>query len=251
MNSKEIFSNRVDDYVKYRPTYPKEALDFLYEEVGFKADSVIADLGAGTGKFSKLLLERGSEVIGVEPNKAMAEAATASLKGEARYRQVNGAGEHTGLPSQSVDFIVCAQAYHWFDRDGARTEFQRILNPNGKVVLIWNSRKLTGSPFLERYEQLLRTYGTDYEKVSHKNITIETLRPYFSNDSLKLNQFSYDQQLDEAALKGRLLSSSYTPAAGHPDHEPMIAELSNIFKDTQSGGVVAFEYVTELYWGEV
>ncbi|MBH5317110.1 class I SAM-dependent methyltransferase [Paenibacillus sp. GSMTC-2017] len=251
MNNKERFSNRVDDYVKFRPTYPKEAINFLYDEVGFNADSVIADLGSGTGIFSKLLLDRGSEVIGIEPNKAMGEAAITFLNGEERYRHISGAAEETGIPSHSVDFIVSAQAYHWFDREAAKLEFQRILKPGGKVVLIWNVRKEIGSPFLEQYENLIRTFGTDYEQVAHKSAALDSLRPYFAKDSLKCEQFCYEQLLDERGLRGRLLSASYIPAVGHPNYEPMIAELSNIFEKSQKGGVVVLDYVTELYWGEV
>ncbi|REK75966.1 class I SAM-dependent methyltransferase [Paenibacillus paeoniae] len=251
MDNKERFTNRVDNYVKFRPTYPQEAIDFLYEKLGFRSNSVIADLGAGTGIFSKLLLERGSTVIGVEPNEAMREAAVQALGGTERYRAVAASAEDTGLPSQSVDFIVCAQSYHWFDRELAKAEFQRILKPGGKAVLIWNSRKTSGTPFLERFEQLLLDYGTDYEKVGHKNITLDTLRPYFAAGGPVLNTFSIKQLLDEDALKGRLMSSSYSPTPDHPRFGAMIKELEDIYRSNESNGVVAIEYVTELYAGEV
>ncbi|MCR2802673.1 class I SAM-dependent methyltransferase [Paenibacillus soyae] len=251
MDSKERFTDRVDNYVKYRPTYPADAIDFLYERVGFAKDSVIADVGAGTGIFSKLLLERGSRVIALEPNEAMREAALRSLGGEGEYEARPGSAEASGLPAQSVDFIVCAQSYHWFDREQARDEFRRILKPGGRVALIWNSRKTSGTPFLERIESLLLAYGTDYEKVGHKSITRETLRPYFANGGPALDTFSMIQHLDEESLRGRLLSSSYAPLPGHPNYEPMIQELAGIYRDCEQGGVVDMEYVTELYWGEV
>lgn len=251
MDNKERFTDRVDNYVKFRPTYPADAIDFLYEKAGFAEDRVIADVGAGTGIFSKLLLERGSRVIALEPNEAMREAALRSLSGVGRYEARPGSAEATGLPSQSVDFIVCAQSYHWFDREQARVEFQRILKPGGKVVLIWNSRKTSGTPFLERFERLLLTYGTDYEKVGHKSITLETLRPYFANGGPSLDTFSMVQRLDEESLRGRLLSSSYCPLPGHPNYEPMMRLLADIFRECEQGGVVDLEYATELYWGEV
>lgn len=250
-DAKERFTNRVEDYVKYRPTYPKEAIDFLYDKVGFRPESVIADVGAGTGIFSKLLLERGSRVFAVEPNDAMREAAVAALAAEERYSAVRGSAEETGLPSQSVDFVVCAQSYHWFDRELARAEFRRILKPGGKAVLIWNSRKTSGTPFLEQFERLLLTYGTDYEKVGHKSITIETLKPYFAGEGPQLYTFTMEQQLDEESLAGRLLSSSYSPLPGTPKYEPMMKELRDIFKRNEENGVVVMEYVTELYAGEV
>ncbi|RJX41382.1 class I SAM-dependent methyltransferase [Paenibacillus pinisoli] len=251
MDNKERFTNRVDNYVLYRPTYPGEALDFMYGKLGFGPDSVIADLGAGTGIFSRLLLERGSRVIGVEPNEAMRKAAVEALGGSERYQAVAASAEETGLPDHSVDFIVCAQSYHWFDRELAKAEFKRILKPGGKVVLIWNSRKTFGTPFLEQFEKLLLEYGTDYEKVGHKSITQDTLRPYFADGGPTLNTFSIEQSLDEAALKGRLLSSSYSPTPDHPRYEDMMKELEEIYRRNEADGVVTMEYITELYWGEV
>ena len=149
MNSRERFSNRVDSYLKYRPSYPKEAIDYLYDFVGLRSNSKIADIGSGTGIFSKLLLERGSYVIGVEPNQAMRVADEQMLESNPNFQTISGSAESTGLPDQSVEFIVCAQAFHWFDRLAAQTEFRRILQPGGRVILIWNSRLTNGTSFRE------------------------------------------------------------------------------------------------------
>nr|WP_187698725.1 class I SAM-dependent methyltransferase [Paenibacillus alvei] len=251
VDSKERFSSRVDAYVKYRPSYPTEALAYLYDVVGLRPEDVIADIGAGTGKFSKLLLGKGSRVTAVEPNQPMREAAERELGGNPNYRAISGAAETTGLPDHSVDHIVCAQAFHWFDRTAARAEFHRILKPGGKVVLIWNARKLHGTPFLEEYEQLLRQYGTDYEKLRHKNISEEALAAFFSPNKMTVATFTMRQLLNKEELGGRLLSSSYAPEKGHPNHEPMMAELARIFERNQQNGVVSFDYETEIYWGEM
>ena len=168
MKNEERFSNRVDSYMNYRPSYPKEAIDYLYNSVGLHSNSKIADVGSGTGIFSKLLLERGSYVIAVEPNQAMRAAAEQMLENEPNFQTISGSAESTGLADRSVEFIVSAQAFHWFDRLAAETEFRRILQPGGKVVLIWNSRLTTGNSFRLEYDQLLHAYGTDYEKVNHK-----------------------------------------------------------------------------------
>ncbi|MDU5140894.1 MAG: class I SAM-dependent methyltransferase [Paenibacillus dendritiformis] len=251
MDSKERFSSRVDAYVKYRPSYPPEAISYLYDTVGFGAEDEIADIGAGTGIFSKLLLARGSSVIAVEPNQAMREAAVLDLGHHAHYRAVSGSAEATGLPDRSVNHIVCAQSFHWFDRGAARSEFSRILKPGGKAVLIWNTRLLKGTPFLEEYEQLLLAYGTDYEKLRHKNISADALASFFKPGGLRVARFSMRQLLNLEELGGRLQSSSYAPQAGHPNFEPMMAELKSIFARNEQNGVVSFEYETELYWGEV
>ncbi|MBW5448594.1 methyltransferase domain-containing protein [Cohnella sp. CFH 77786] len=251
MDSKERFSSRVDAYVKYRPGYPKEAIDYLYETEGFRAGAEIADIGAGTGIFTKLLLERGSKVAAVEPNREMREAAAAELGNDPNFRALPGSAEATGLPGASVDFVVSAQAFHWFDRDAARTEFRRILKPGGKAALIWNSRLTSGSPFLEAYEQLLHRWSTDYASVNHKNVSEEILAAFFQEGTMRTARFRNRQKFDYDGLKGRLLSSSYAPETGHPNHEPMLRELRELFDRSESDGLVSFDYETEIYTGEV
>ncbi|WP_341348541.1 class I SAM-dependent methyltransferase [Paenibacillus sp. FSL H3-0469] len=251
MNSGERFSNRVDSYLKYRPSYPQEAIDYLYDYIGLRLNSKIADIGSGTGSLSKLLLERGSNVIAVEPNKAMREAAEQRLHSNPNFQSRSGSAEATGLPDRSVDFIVCAQAFHWFDQAAAQTEFRRILQPGGKVILLWNSRLTQGTSFREEYDQLLRTYGTDYEQVNHKNISPAILRSFFKENTMHKSQFEMTQEFDFAGLSGRLLSSSYSPVPGHPNYKPMMTELQNIFDRHNQHGVVPFEYETEIFWGEV
>ncbi|MGO4729017.1 class I SAM-dependent methyltransferase [Paenibacillus sp. 2KB_22] len=251
MNSEERFTSRVESYLKYRPSYPKEAIDHLYDVVGLSSNSNIADIGSGTGIISKLLLERGSYVIAVEPNQAMREAAEQTLKSSPQFQSIAGSAESTGLPDQSVDFIVCAQAFHWFDRSAAQIEFRRILRPGGRVILIWNSRLSHGTPFREEYNQLLHTYGTDYKKVNHKNISQTMLLSFFKEGSMHEMRFRMSQKFDFEGLKGRLLSSSYSPAPGHANYDPMMSELRNLFDKNNQEGIVAFDYETEIFWGEV
>ncbi|KHL94752.1 methyltransferase [Paenibacillus sp. IHB B 3415] len=251
MNNKERFSNRVDTYVKYRPSYPKEAVDYLYNVVGLRSNSKIADIGSGTGIFSKLLLDHGGYVTAVEPNPSMRLAAEQMLEGHPNYQTISGSAESTGLSDQSVDFIVCAQAFHWFDHTAARTEFRRILRPDGRVILIWNSRLTQGTPFREEYDQLLHTYGTDYEHVNHKNISQAMLLSFFKEGTMHEVRFRMSQKFDFEGLKGRLLSSSYSPVPGHPNYEPMMIELRNLFDRTNQDGMILFDYETEMFWGEV
>ncbi|MGF9696770.1 class I SAM-dependent methyltransferase [Paenibacillus sp. MABNR03] len=251
MKNTEKFSNRVDSYLKYRPSYPEEAVQYLYDFVGLRSNSKISDIGSGTGIFSKLLLEHGSNVIAVEPNRAMRAAAEQRLESYPKYQSITGSAESTGLPDQSVEFIVCAQAFHWFDRLAAQTEFRRILQPGGRVILIWNSRITTGTPFREQYNQLLHTYGIDYEKVNHKNISRTMLLSFFKEGSMQEVRFRMSQEFDFKGLRGRLLSSSYSPVPGHPNYNPMMTELRNLFDRNHQDGIVPFDYETEIFWGEV
>lgn len=251
MDSKERFSNRVEAYVKYRPAYPQEAVDFLYETVGLMAGGSVADIGAGTGIFSRLLLERGSRVWALEPNREMREAAVEALGGQTGFTPLPGSAEETGLPDASVDHIVCAQSFHWFDRTAAQAEFRRILKPGGRVALIWNSRLTAGTPFREGYDRLLHTYCTGYEQVGHKNITLETLRSFFRAGGPQLATFPFSQRLDYEGLTGRLMSSSYCPLPGSAHYTPLVAELMELFDRNQEEGLISFDYETEVYWGEV
>ena len=140
-------STRID-YVKYRPGYPKAFIDYLYSDVNFSRDSIIADIGSGTGILTTFLLDRGSRVVGVEPNKEMRRTAEILLEEYQKFVSICGTAENTSLTKNSVDFVICAQAFHWFDKSACKKEFQRILKPNGKAVLLWNKRKVGEAGFI-------------------------------------------------------------------------------------------------------
>lgn len=244
------FSNRVEDYIKYRPGYPSDVIETLRDECGLVADSVVADVGSGTGILTEMFLRNGNVVYGVEPNREMREAAERLLKNYPRFRSVTARAEETTLDNASVDFIIAGQAFHWFDRKKTKIEFARILKPGGWIALIWNERVTTTMPFLVAYEQLLKDYSTDYEQVDHRRIDADVIRAFFGSDDFELKQFENTQVFDYEGLKGRLLSSSYAPQAGHPNYEPMLAELQKIFQAHQRKGFVDFEYVTLMYYGQ-
>jgi SAM-dependent methyltransferase len=250
-DSKQRFSDRVENYVRYRPGYPEAVVDILQDETGLKPGSVIADIGSGTGISAQLFLRRGLTVFGVEPNDPMRRAAERLLAAQRGFRSVSGSAEATGLPDRSVDYVVVAQAFHWFDRPQAAREFARILRPDGWVVLLWNTRRTDGSPFLRAYEALLQEYGTDYREAGHRSIDLVALGELFAGGAYRRRAVDNQQRFDLEGLKGRLLSSSYTPTVGDPAHQPMLAALERIFADHQERGQVRFDYDTELYFGQV
>jgi ubiquinone/menaquinone biosynthesis C-methylase UbiE len=249
LNPTTRFSSRVDNYVLYRPGYPAEVIDLLRKECGLMKDSVIADIGSGTGKLSELFLKEGCEVFGIEPNKEMREAG--ERMDFSNFTSINGTAETTTLPAQSMDFITVAQAFHWFDHAPCRAEFWRILKPGGWTVIVWNDRRTDSTPFLQDYEKLLREFATDYEQVNHRwTDKPEIIRDFFGNEP-RFKSFYYVQQFDFEGAKGRLLSSSYAPEAGHPKYEQMLAALKRIFDVHQKNGVVAFEYDTRVHYGHL
>ncbi len=241
------FSNRVDNYIRYRPSYPREVVELLRAECGLTSSAIVADIGSGTGKLTELLLPHAKQVFAIEPNQEMREAGERLLKAHPNFTSVNGTAEATTLSDRSVDLIVAGQAFHWFDRERTKAEFQRILKPGGYVALIWNDRQVDSTPFLVAYEALLRSLGTDYEQVNHRNIDAGKLRQFFGC-SPQTRSFPYEQPFDFAGLKGRLLSSSYAPAEGEPGCEVMLAKLRTIFDAHQQDGQVAFRYDTVVYF---
>lgn len=241
------FSDRVANYVKYRPGYPEALLHALEREAGLGAEAVVADVGSGTGISSELLLRSGCTVHAVEPNEAMRRAAEEILGGNDRFRSVAGTAEETTLPDASVDLATAGQAFHWFDRVRFREELARILRPGGRVALFWNRRRTDASPFLRAYEQLLRRYGTDYAEVDHARLGPDDFAAFFAGPYTS-HHFPNEQSFDFEGLRGRLLSSSYVPGSGHPSHEPMLCALRELFGAHQKDGQVRFEYDSELYF---
>jgi SAM-dependent methyltransferase len=244
------FDDRVANYVAYRPNYPAEVVEFLRAELGLAPGALVADVGAGTGILSELLLKAGCQVVAVEPNDAMRAAAESRLKSYAEFRSVKGTAEATTLEDASADFVTAAQAFHWFDAEGARAEFRRILKPGGWVVLVWNMRRTDSTAFLRDYEKLLREFGTDYAQVNCEQVSEDRIAEFFAG-AFGSKSFDNFQSFDFSGLRGRLLSSSYVPLEGHPNFEPMLEALRRLFDARQRQGRVRVAYDTKLYYGRL
>lgn len=249
-NSTTRFSDRVDNYIKYRPHYPRQILDYLKAQNVLADDSVIADIGSGTGISTELFLKNGNTVYAVEPNREMREAAERLLSGYKNFISVNGTAESTTLLNESIDLIIAGQAFHWFDIQKAITEFKRILKPGGNTVLMWNVKKLDSTPFMTEYENMLMTFGTDYKKVRHENLGDDIFKTFYTN-SCDIKTFPNEQVFDFEGLKGRLLSSSYAPNEQSEDYKPMIIELERIFNKHSKNGRITFDYITRVYSGKL
>jgi SAM-dependent methyltransferase len=249
LNPKGRFSNRVENYVRYRPGYPSEIIPLLREDCRLTKDSVVADIGSGTGKLAEIFLNAGCQVFGIEPNKEMREAG--ERMNHPNFTSIDASAEETTLPIRSVDFVTAGQAFHWFDLARCRPEFVRILKPGGWLVIIWNDRQDDTTPFLVAYEKLLEQFGTDYAQAHHRRADKpEVIREFFGQEP-RFKSFHNLQQFDFEGLKGRLLSSSYAPVAGQPKYEEMLTELKRIFDLHQKAETVAFEYDTHVYYGHL
>ena len=244
------FSNRVENYTKYRPTYPPAIIPLLERECGLTPASVIADLGSGTGLLSELFLKHGNQLFGVEPNPEMRLAGEKQMRHYPNFTSVAGAAETTTLASQSIDFITAGQAFHWFNRERARVEFERILKPGGWVVVAWNGFRVEASALNASYQKLVLKYGTDYEAVRHELVASD-VQSFFAPGSCRFARFNFQQLFDREGFQGRLLSSSFAPEPGHPDYAAMLSELREIFDANQKNGKAVFDYETELYYGQL
>ena len=244
------FSSRVEDYIRYRPSYPPGVLSWLATECGLSAQSHIADIGSGTGILTCLFLDFGCHVFAVEPNADMRAGAERQLSSKPRFHSVDGRAEATTLPDSSMDFVTAAQAFHWFDPPSTRAEFQRILRPGGCVVLIWNERLVTPG-FLAEYEDLLLRLSTDYGRVDHRRIDSAEISRFFGDRPWRTANFPNHQDFDWQGVRGRLLSSSYAPLPGSRQYTPMMEELQAIFTRHNRGGMVKVLYETKMYIGRL
>jgi ubiquinone/menaquinone biosynthesis C-methylase UbiE len=249
---KERFSSRVDDYVRYRPGYPAALFEWLGAQGCFGAGRVVVDVGSGTGILSRGLLQagQGARVVAVEPNAAMRAAAEKALAGHPLFESVDASAEATGLPGASVDLVVAAQAFHWFDPSRARVEFARVLRPSGLVALVWNQRRDT--PLNRAYLEMLERFAPDYALVRESERSSEDkMRAFFAPVAPRVETFGNEQRLDEAGFEGRLLSSSYAPPRGHPMHVPILVRAGEIFREHSQGGLVTIAYDTIVWYGRL
>src|SRR6218665_619989 len=205
MDSLSRFSNRVDNYIKYRPGYPDAVVTFLTGKGLLNEKSIVADIGSGTGISAELFLKNGNTVYGVEPNKEMREAGERLLGAYGQFNSIAATAEETTLADQSIDLLIAGQAFHWFDKEKCRTEFKRILKPGGTVVLMWNDRRTDTTQFLQAYEDFIKMFATDYLQVNHKNINEKIFNRFFTGDQ-QVESFLNVQHFDYEGLKGRILS---------------------------------------------
>lgn len=244
------FSDRVADYVKYRPRYPDAAIDAIVTAAQISKGAAIADVGSGTGISSRPFVERGFRVFGVEPNTEMRAAAESELASFSNFTSVDGSAEKTTLADSSVELVVAAQAFHWFRSDDARAEVLRVSRAPHTCALVWNER-LVDTAFLRAYEAALFAHAIDYANVDHRNVDADRLRAFFRGPFETL-QVENSQRFDRAGFIGRAMSSSYVPREGHLQHAAMMAALERTFVEHRDDERrVEFRYATFVHVGRL
>jgi SAM-dependent methyltransferase len=241
MNPLGRFSDRATDYVKYRPSYPAAAIDAILAGLGEPSQLTVADIGAGTGISSRLLAERGVQVLAVEPNAEMKQAAEIHTLVEWK----EGTSEVTNLPESSVNLVTCFQSFHWFNPVLALPEFRRILQPLGKLAVVWNLRDRT-DPLTLAYTQILKTASNNHP-AEKRDRSIEPLLTSSDFTNIQICDFVHKQDVDLQGLIGRAQSASYIPKSG-PQLPQIISDLTELYA-THCGnqGFVSLVYKTRVY----
>jgi len=247
----EKFNGKAKIYEKYRPVYPEALMDYLYGDMGFNKSSTIADVGAGTGIFTRQLLEKGSRVLGVEPNEDMRASAESWLKAFDNFTPVDGTAEATKLENNSVDFVTVAQAFHWFDAAAFRKECARILKPAGQVVLVWNSRVAHAAVVVEN-AAVCKRFCPDFKGFSGGIDEKPSDFSLFYKDGLyETKKIDYNISYDLDGFIGRNLSASYAPDSKNACYHEFINSLTELFYKYAHKGQLVVPNITRCYAGRV
>ncbi len=246
-DSTERFSDRVEAYLAGRPRYPQELVTHLERIGALPAQGVIADIGVGTGLSAEPFLTSGHRVVGIEPNAPMRAASAEFLARHANYEARDGTADATGLADHTVDLVIAAQAFHWFDPLRFRAESLRIVRPGGWAALIWNDRDITGTAFLAGYEDILLEFGNDYRAIRYKHQGTDAIPLYFGGTAPKVAEFRHCRMMDWGALSALAASASYLPAPGQPRHSELMAALRALFDAQAAGGLVDMRYTCRIH----
>ena len=249
--NEEKFVGKAEVYAEFRPTYPEEFIEYLYATVGFSDSSTVADIGAGTGIFSKLLALKNTSLICVEPNTEMLNEARKTLGQFAKIKLIKASAENTTLHDNSVDFITVAQAFHWFEREKFKAECQRILKNNGKVVLVWNCRDNTNPVVIENAETNKRLCPDFKGFTSGLDENPQSYADFFKNGKCEYKTFISELKFDEERFIGRCLSGSYAPIKNSENYYAYIKEIKKLFNKYSKNKILSLPNITRSYVGEV
>lgn len=246
-DSTERFSARVEAYLSGRPRYPTAIVDHLARCGALPMKATIADIGIGTGLSAEPFLAAGYRVIGIEPNGPMRAAGAEYLARHSDFDMRGGSADATGLPAASVDLVLAAQAFHWFDAVRFRAESLRILRPGRWAALVWNDRDLDGTPFLAGYEALLLEHGHDYLAIRYRHQGTDAIPVYFGGRAPAAAEFPHQRRMDWDALSALANSASYLPSAGQPGHAGLMAALRRLFDAHAEQGSIEMRYTCRVH----
>jgi ubiquinone/menaquinone biosynthesis C-methylase UbiE len=243
-----VFSAKVADYVASRPNYPSALFDTLAEVCALRNGAMIADVGAGTGLLTRGWLERGYEVVAVEPNPAMRGACDRHCGAFERYRSVEGTAEAMPLAAGSVDLVTAAQAFHWFDVERARRECLRVLVPHGKVALVWNDRDMR-DPLHTALDEVFKAFGGEKWSALVAHEDRSHVRQFFGAAPMQVSTWPHRHSMAADALVALAFSRSYMPERSTAAGQAAEERLRHVFARFAANGAVNVRYETVLFLG--
>lgn len=252
MRGIDRFFNKAEKYELYRPSYTEESIEKIFDlcRIVPSNEAKVADIGAGTGKFTQLLLDKGFIVYAIEPNEEMRIIADKKFKDYDNFHSIDKVAEDTSLENNSISIITVAQAFHYFDLDKTKKEFKRILKPQGKVALLWNFR-LRDSEFIKEYENII--YGLHSNKVkpthAQDNMTDELFKNFFTN--YEIANISNSQEFDFESLWGRTLSNNHMPNENESEYLQLYDSIKKLFDKYEQNGKILFQYRTQIVVGDI
>lgn len=248
----ERYSDKTEDYAKYRPNFPDELVEYLYMKGDISNTAVIADIGSGTGRFTRLLLEKGNLVYGVEQNNEMRIKAEELLSQFSKFVSIKGSAERTGLEDKSIDLITIAQAFHWFNKEESLMEFKRILKDNGQVFIVWDDFVSDYNDFTKELSAASSTFRNVQPQSDVKKSTRnEMIEEFFKDNKYITTTFMREIYQGFDGIKGGMLSASYAPKLGEENYEVFILELQRVFDKYQNNGSVCTAFRSVCYLGRL
>jgi ubiquinone/menaquinone biosynthesis C-methylase UbiE len=248
----DAFRSVADDYERGRPDYPAAALDRLSSELGIDSSSVVLDLAAGTGKLTRDLVPRFGRVIAVEPLDEMRELIESGIPS---VEALKGTAEKIPVDPESVDAVLVAQAFHWFDGPRALVEIGRALRPAGGLGLLWNSTPWENreGPWFSSLDDVLERSRADLSTMRRHGTAM--WRSAFASDRnfvpLRAATFANPQRVSRREFVAALASRSYVAAMEAADRAELLAELERLLERPDApldGDAVALPLRTDVYW---
>lgn len=241
------FTDRAENYLKGRPEYPAEFIEYLYNELGISKNDSIADIGSGTGKMSKLFLEKGNKVFCVEPNIDMRSLSNELLNHYKHYVSIAKPAEDTGIKSNVVDYIVCGNSYDYFDRNLAKPEFKRILKKTGKVIVTYYGQQ--NEKVSEEIEELNSKYGLKQTyTIPQKNRDFSDI---FTKDKFieKIFEHKFSESYED--FIAGCLSSSHAPKPNTENYNLYCDGLKKIFNNNKTNEKLELTFRLKCLIGNV
>jgi SAM-dependent methyltransferase len=227
-------------YERGRPGYPRQAIEWLEGELSLGSGRTVLDVGAGTGKLTRELVRSGATVLAVEPVPGM-RAVLEEVVPEARA--LDGTAEALPVGDQSVDAIVVAQAFHWFDGPAALREFHRVLRPDGRFALIWNRRR-RDQTLHHAIDEIIEPHRGDTPS-HYQSPWRQPLQSSGLFTTVAEVEVPFEQVLDADGLVDRIASISFVAALPAPERGGVVGRIRDLA--ARSPQPIRLEYHTEVY----